>query len=438
MLGRLALSALILWVIACGAVPEGSALSGGAVPPQAPPLAAASSLPKRTLPPDDPSLKGCTADWADGFRSLPPLVDRAGVIVRAKAVSSRTTSELWGTGYRTTLRVDRALKATPASTITVIESACPIVYGGPDEWLLFLAPKLDEPSVFQVPGGVQGAFPVKAGRIAPIYQDAFLVRLYTGVDVAELERDVRQVRPLDGDAAALLRAKGWTVAGTYMVREYELPSASEFGETKLPPRFERPFHGYARISALTGLDLRPRGGHEVEEIGLFLERVPSPNAPFPPIAQLIYADRQYVAGWIQVGASEYFRLDDRTQALAATPRAAIPPTPAPNRYPGGVNVVTEYGLSKATSAYVKPLVPGAKVALAPPLRDLVTALDRTFPTEPAPARQSEGYWVLGFLIGGQYLTFDYYPDSGQLAQRDDGYAIHPDASFPALIGAPRP
>lgn len=422
-------------MIGCGAVQEGGVRSGGEFPQEAP-LAAASLPPKRTLPPEDPSLKGCMADWFEGFRSLPPLVDRAGVIVRATTVSSQTTSELWGTGYRTTLRVDRALKGTPAATITVIESACPVVHGGPSEWLLFLVPKLDEPSVFQIPGGIQGAFPVKAGRIAPIYRDALLVRMYTGVAVADLEREIGQIRPLDGDAAALLRSKGWTVAGTYTVREYELPPASDFGETKLPPRFERPFEGYARISALTGLDLRPLGGREVEEIGLLLERVPGPNAPFPPVAHLIYADRQYVGGWVRVGASDYFRLEDRTQALATTPRGAIPPTPAPNRYPGGVNVVSEYALAKASSAYVKPLVPGAKVAPAPSLRDLVSALDRTFPTETVPPRRSEGYWVVGFLLGERYVTFEYHTDTGQLVQRDDGYAVRPDASFGPLIGAP--
>jgi hypothetical protein len=435
---RIALTALVVAVAGCVALPEGGALSGGALPLEAPSPTAAAPVPKRTLPPDDPSLKGCTADWAEGFRSLPPLVDRAGLVVRATTISSRTTSELWGTGYRTTLKVDRAFKGTPPATVTILESACPVIYGGSSDWVLFLAPKLDEPSVFQTPGGVQGAFPVRAGRIAPIYQDALLVRMYTGVPVADLEREVTKIRPLDGDATALLRSKGWNVVATWMVREYELPPASEFGETKLPPRFERPFEGYARISQVTGLDLRSLGGREVEEIDLLLERSPSPSGPLPPLGHLIYADRQYVGGWVQVGASDPFRLDERIQALAATPRSALTPTPAPNRYPAGVNVVTEYGLAKAASAYVKPIVPGAKAVAAPPLKDLLAALDRTFATEPAPPRRNDGYWVVGFLIGDRYLAFVYYADTGQLVQHDDGYALHPDPNFGSLIGARTP
>lgn len=402
--------------------------------PQAAPTAAASVPPRRTLPPDDPSLKGCIADWSEGYRSLPPLVDRAAVIVRATVLSSQTTSERWGVGYRTTLRVDRVLKGAPAATITVVESACPVVYGGPSDWVLFLAPKLDDPSVLQVPGGIHGAFPLVAGRVAPIYRDAFLVRTYTGVTLAELERDIGLIRPIDGEAAALVRSKGWSVAGTYTIRTYELPAASAFGETQLPPRYERPFEGYARISALTGLDLRPFAGREVEEIGLLLERVPSPDTPFPPVAHLVYVDRRYVGGWVRVGALDYFRLEDRAEALAATPRAAVEPTPAPNRYPGGVNVVAEYGLAQATSSYVKPIVPGATVAPGPAVSDLVAALDRTLATEAVPPRRSDGFWVVGFLLGEQYVTFEYHPDTGQLVQRDDGYAIRPDASFAALIG----
>lgn len=406
----------LLSLIACG-TPGGGALSGG-----------------------EAALKGCLADWDEGFRSLPPLVDRADLIVRAKTVSSRTTAERWGVGYRTTLRVERVLKGAPVSTVTVIESVCPVLYGGPDDWLLFLAPKLDEQSVFQTPGGVQGAFPVKGGRIFPIYEDAILVRTYGGSEVAEVEREIGAIRPVDGDAAALLTRAGWTVAGKGFVRLYDLPPASEFGETKMPPRFERPFEGYALIATKTGLDLRPFGGSEIEELSFFLERLPQPDASaYPPVAHLIFAARRYVGGWVQVGASQIFRLDERAAALAAPPRAPVPPTPAPNRYPSGVNVVTEYGLANASSAYVKPLIPSiTKAVPAPPLRDLLAALDRSFATESAPPRRSDGYWIVGFVLGDRYLTFEYYADAELLVQRDDGYAIRPGAAFGRLIGAVAP
>lgn len=439
MIVRRALFAALIVVTACGVVPEGRTLSGGAAPTASgsPPLPGSPAVVQRTLPPDDPSLKGCIADWAEGFRSLPPLVDRASVIVRATAVSSQTSAERWSTGYRTTLRVDRALKGAPGKTITVIESACPAVYGGPAEWVLFLAAKLDDPAIFNVVGGIQGAFPLRGGRIAPVYRDAYLVRTYTGVPVADLEGEVARIRPLDGDAAALLHAKGWNMVGTWMVREYELPAAIDFGQTKIPPRYERPFEGYARIAAITGLDLRPFGGRTVEEIGLLLERVPASDQPWPPVARLVYVDRRYVGGWVQVGASDSFRLDDRAAALATTPKTALAPTPAPNRYPSGVNVVAEYGLAKAAWAYVKPLVPGAKAVPAPPLADLLAALDRSYPTESPPPRTTEGYWVVGFVIGDHYIPFEYHADTGQLVQRDDGYAIRVGAWFADLIGAPR-
>jgi hypothetical protein len=427
-------AAVVAFVIAlspaCG-TPDSTVLSGGEA---AAPVASAPAT--RTLPPDDPSLKGCMADWFEGYQSLPPLVDRADVIVRATALSSTTSAEMWGVGYRTTLRVDRVLKGTYATTLTVLESACPVVHGGPKDWLLFLSLKPDDPSVFQVPGGLQGAFPITAGRITPVYRDAYLVRLYTGVDAAELEREVSAIAPIDGDAAARLRTVGWTVAAKRSVQAYELRPAQEFGETRLPPRYEIPFEGYARVEAVTGLDLRPFGGKEVQEFQFLLERVATGTSPYPPIAHLIYADRRYVGGWVQVLPMQIFRLEDRAGALAATPELAREPLTRPNRYPGGVNIVAEYDLARAASAYIKPLDRTAGMA-PPPLGEVVRALDRTFPTETPPPR-GQSYWVVGFEIGGRFLAFEYYRDTGMLVQRDDGYAIRTDAAFARLIGAATP
>jgi hypothetical protein len=425
---RSALVALVFALLpACG-TPTSTVLSGGETS-----ATAAPSRVNRTLPPDDPSLKHCIADWFESYRSFPPLVDRADVIVRATALSSTTSAEMWGVGYRTTMRVDRVLKGTYATTLTVLESACPVVHGGPKDWLLFLAQKPDDPSVFQVPGGIQGAFPIAAGRIAPAYSDGYLVRLYTGVDSAELEREVRAITPIDGDAAARLRSVGWTVAAKRSVQASELRPAQEFGETRLPPRFEIPFEGYSRVAAVTGLDLRPFGGKEVQEFQFFLERLTTGTFPYPPIAHLMYADRRYIGGWVQVLPMQVFRLEDRAGALAATPELAREPLNRPNRYPGGVNVVAEYGLAGAASVYIKPL--DRTAGLAPPaLGEVVRALDRTFPTETPPSR-GQSYWVVGFEIGGRFLAFEYYRDTGMLVQRDDGYAIRLDPAFARLIGA---
>jgi hypothetical protein len=422
--------AVVAFVIAlssgCG-TPESTVLSNGEA---AAPVASAPAT--RTLPPDDPSLRGCMADWFEGYQSLPPLVDRADVIVRATALSSTTSAEMWGVGYRTTLRVDRVLKGTPATTLTVLESACPVVHGGPKDWLLFLSPKPDDPSVFQVPGGLQGAFPIAAGRITPVYSDAYLVRLYTGVNAAELEREVSAIAPIDGDAAARLRSVGWTLAAKRSVQAYELRPAQEFGETRLPPRYEIPFEGYARVAAVTGLDLRPFGGREIEEFQFLLERLTTGSFPYPPIAHLIYADRRYVGGWVQIDATQVFRLADRAAALAATPQPVREPI-WPNRYPGGVNVVTEYGLARASSVYTKPIDRSSSVP-QPPLSEVVRALDRIFATETPPAR-GQSYWPIGFVIGENRVVFEYYPDAGLLVQREDGYAIRPDTTFARLIGA---
>ena len=428
---RSALVALVFALFpACG-TPAGTVLSGGEVSATAP-----SSRATRTLPPDDPSLKHCIADWFEGYRSLPPLIDRADVIVRATALSSTTSTEMWGVGYRTTLRVDRVLKGTYATTLKVLESACPVVHGGPKDWLLFLSSKPDDPSVFQIPGGIQGAFPITAGRIAPVYSDAYLVRMYTGVDPAELEREITAIAPIDGDAAARLRSAGWMVAAKKSVQAYELRPAQEFGETRLPPRYEIPFEGYARVAAVTGLDLRPFGGKEIQEFQFFLERLTTGTLPYPPIAHLIYADRRYVGGWVQVLPMQAFRLDDRAGALAATPEPAREPLTHPNRYPGGVNVVAEYGLARAASVYIKPL--DRTAGLAPPaLGEVVRALDRTFPTETPPPR-GQTYWVVGFEIGERFVAFEYYRDTGMLVQRDDGYAIRLDPAFARLIGAASP
>jgi hypothetical protein len=431
LLVRPALAIFVLAVFSACGTPESSVLSGtDATAP------GALSHTTRTLPPDDPTLKGCMADWFEGYQSLPPLVDRADVIVRATALSSTTSAEMWGVGYRTTLRVDRVLKGSPATTLTVLESACPVVHGGPKDWLLFLSLKPDDPSVFQVPGGLQGAFPIIAGRIAPVYRDAYLVRLYTGVNSAELEREISAIAPIDSDAAARLRALGWTVAEKRSVRAYELRPAQEFGETRLPPRYEIPFEGYARVAAVTGIDLRPFGGREIQEFEFFLERLNTGSPPFPPIAHLVYVDRRYVGGWVRVIATQIFRLEDRAGALAATPQLPVGPMTPPNRYPGGVNVVAEYGLAGAASVYTKSPERGAgAVPPSPPaLSDVVRALDRTFATEGPPPR-ANAYWVIGFDIGDHRVVFEYYPDTGLLVQRDDGYAIRVDAAFARLIGA---
>lgn len=417
---------LIALFPACG-TREGTVLSGGEA---AAPVASAPAT--RTLPPDDPSLRGCMADWFEGYQSLPPLVDRADVIVRATALSSTTSAEMWGVGYRTTLRVDRVLKGGPATTLTVLESACPVVHGGPKDWLLFLSQKPDDPSVFQVPGGLQGAFPIVGGRIKPIYSDGYLVRLYTGVDAAELERDVSAITPIDGDGAARLRSAGWKVAEKRKVQAYELRAASEFGETRLPPRYEIPFEGYARVAAVTGLDLRPFGGKEIEEMEFFLERLNTGTFPYPLIAHLMFADRRYVGGWVQVDATQVFRIEDRAVALAATPQPVREPI-WPNRYPAGVNVVAEYGLARASSVYTKP-IDRTVSAPQPALSDVVRALDRTFATETPPAR-GQLYWPVGFVLGEDRVVFEYYPATGLLVQREDGYAIRTDAAFARLIGA---
>lgn len=429
-LARLSPLVVAFALLAACATTEGTVLSGGR------PSSTGSLPPARTLPPEDPALQGCSADW-EGFRSLAPLVDRADLIVRARTTSSSTTSEKWGTGYRTTLRVDAVLKGSSAPTISVVESACPVVYGGPADWVLFLSPKPDDAAVYQVPGGIQGAFPITSGRVAPVYRDALLVRTYTDVPVQELERDISAIAPIDADALARLRSDGWSVAGKLAVRTSDLPAASDFGETKIPPRFERPFAGYARIASVTGLDLRPFAGTEYEELAFYLERLPSATTQ-PPIGHLVYVDRAYVGGWIQVGAEQVFRLDDRARAIAASPRPFTAPTPAPNRYPTGVNVVAEYGLANASAAYVKPLVSGARTPPPQPsVRDLVALLDRTYPTEAAPPRRMEGYWVVGFVLGERYLPFEYHPDSGLLVQRDDGYAIRPPPGLGRLVGAAR-
>ena len=109
---RPAVVALVIVLFSGCGTAESTVLSGSEA---AAPVASAPAT--RTLPPDDRSLKGCMADWFEGYQSLPPLVDRADVIVRATALSSTTSAEMWGVGYRTTLRVDRVLKGTPATTL---------------------------------------------------------------------------------------------------------------------------------------------------------------------------------------------------------------------------------------------------------------------------------------------------------------------------------
>ena len=434
-LRRLWFGVFLMVAMACGSHTDGGVLAGGGVASNSPAPAS------RTLPPEDPTLRGCMADWVEGFRSLAPMVDRADLIVGARVVSTAATPERGGlTGYRTSLNITRTLKGATTSRVTVIETACPVVYGGPSEWVLFLTPKLDDTSAMNVIGGIQGAFPVRAGRVTPVYRDADVVRSYTGADVTELERDIAAITPLDAHAVSRLRAAGWTVAGKQWVQTYEVAAAASFGETKLPPRYELPFDGYARVSATTGLDLRPYGGREVEQLVFYLEHGPGgPGLPLPLTAWMLYVDRSFIGGWVQSGWTDIFRIDDRAKALAAPPAPPGPPAPTPavNRYPTGVNVVREYGLAGARSAYVKPLTRDAqRPPDSPSVASLVAVLDRTLATEPAPPRR-DVYWVIGFELADAILPFEFYPDDGLLVQRDDGYAIRPGPDLARLVGAAR-
>ena len=184
-----------------------------------------------------------------------------------------------------------------------------------------------------------------------------------------------------------------------------------------------------RVVTTTGFDLRPYAGHEVEQIALWVER--SPNDGLAPVARLMYVDRRFVGGWVQLDAgtpARRPRRSARSQPASARGAYAEPLSRRGERRRGIWPCSRQNRVREAPRSECEAIA-------APALVDLVRVLDRSYPTASAPPRR-DGHWVVGFRIDDTPLVFESFTDEGLLVRRDDGYVIHPGAEFARLIGVP--
>lgn len=192
---RLAAIALALLVSACGGAVGGTAAGGRSNAPA-------------TVRPTTAATRDCTVSWVDHFKTMPDLVAKAEVIVRAVAVSQDTTQlkafaagsvVSWRDARRTTFRVVDTLKGSAPAEMRVLEDVCQNLEVKPgEEWLLFTH-RWDNTygpdgggEHFVTDGGPQGQFRFAAGKvIGPFYVFADVVHSYEGASIDEVMRDVR-------------------------------------------------------------------------------------------------------------------------------------------------------------------------------------------------------------------------------------------------------
>ena len=153
------------------------------------------------------TTRDCTVSWVDHFTTLPDLVAKAEVIVRAIALEQDTAQLTPGFGAqptrdarRTTFRVVETLKGTITGRIRVLEDVCPnLDVRAGDEWLLFAYRwdssghgPADGGEHFITRGGPQGQFRFTGDKVSgPFFTFAGVVHSYEGASIDEVLRDVR-------------------------------------------------------------------------------------------------------------------------------------------------------------------------------------------------------------------------------------------------------
>ena len=153
------------------------------------------------------TTRDCTVSWVDHFTTLPELVAKAEVIVRAIALEQDTAQLTPGFGAqptrdarRTTFRVVETLKGSVTGPMRVLEDVCPnLDVRAGDEWLLFAYHwdssghgPADGGEHFVTRGGPQGQFRFTGGKVSgPFFTFAGVVHSYEGASIDEVLRDVR-------------------------------------------------------------------------------------------------------------------------------------------------------------------------------------------------------------------------------------------------------
>ena len=403
---------------------------------RADPTTLASGAVKTEGPRPSGVVRYCHADYFTQYTRLETLVDGADLIVTGLVTDVRSTRETYGEVRRITLRTTWTRKASNApATVTIVESPCPamdLLVG--DEVTTFLHPFWSDSTpraagLYAPLGGPQSVFVARNGTIASPdrSEEAKVVAAYAGRRTADLQADVSRIPPADGDARALFQRYGWRVLDTFTIQELTIPFDFE-----APGRayFDAPFATYSTASAAIGMDLRSFARKDAALLQLTLERERTDRGPTPPIGQAIIVDRQVVGAWVTVYPQrDVFALSGRDAALATPPGVAPSRTPAPNRFPNGVNLARAYQLATADSVKLQRN-DGRSVATT--VAEVAATLDVLLPTISAvpPAR---GQWMAIFSYGRVFEPFEYDVATNMLSHHVDGFSVQAPERFQRLI-----
>jgi len=408
------------------------------------------------------SLDTCRPEPGMSWQSLPPMVDRAEVIVRG-TVTHLGSIDIAGNSVRTiALRSTEILKGTAGAEITIVEYRCRFfdVREG-DEWITFLSAYATSFSPPYAPahtaavagayltlGGPEATFAVRSGTIARTgsldEMPAQVLRSYEAKPAAQLLKDIRAIRPVDGDVRDLFARFGWAPRATLYAGELTLPPTIGFQNMGLlapgtPTKVPHNFDEFASVSAEAGLDFRQYASKPGELIQILLERDWDGAGRFPPLGHAVLVDRHIVGAWVHIAPQgDLYPITQRDAAIAAPSHDPPAPTPIPNRFPQGVNMIRDHGLRETSSLAVKtPALTGGQTQDLAIIRPIVEALDVMLPTQAVPALTSGQPMSILIWAGDRYFSLEYWADLDLLVNRNFGYAVQPPRHAIELLEAIR-
>ena len=371
--------------------------------------------------------------FAGGGASLPAIVDRADVIVLATVIKNEAVTAgtgQWSIGdvdaHRVTFKTTATAKGSVSSQFVVFDGPCRFMAARTgDVFVLFLDSAARPDGSLVIVGTSRGA--LKMTDVA--------------AGSAQLAA-VRAIRPLDGDARALLERFGWKVTGKHVVDEFAMSRTAELGLAgreirAVGSRLAEPFDRYAVLSADAGLNPRPFAGQPVELLSFFLETAPREYIDGSILGHALIADRHIVGAWVSVWPEHgSFSVKDRAAALAAPKSGIVPRFPPVNRVPQGVNIARAYDLNSArVIAYKSGAGLNGEITDAARISAFAESLDELLPTAQAlldRAQPPTRFWI-HFAFTDANFSIEYESTTGTASVLMDGFAVKAPARFAALV-----
>jgi hypothetical protein len=369
-----------------------------------------------------------SAPGTPGEGSVSVLVDRAELIVSVTVTKAERTYA----GYRDrvgarqlTLRTLETLKGTaPGAEFVVDDGPCPMLVASEGETFVAFLTNW----TYWGPG------------LRPIGLPVSALRPTSTRTLAQIVSAVRAIRPIDGDVRALFARHGWTAGPIESSGEFDLPPLAEFAVSReisgAAPALMGSLDRYVALASDIGLDMRTAAGKHVALLSFWLEGKKE-YSQGAPTGHALILDRSIVAAWVRtIPQGGPFSLRDRAGALASNGDGA--PFPPANRFPGGINVASAYGLAKATSlAYKSGAGRNGDITDLARVREFAAALDTTLSTSQARSDRNgtPTTYYLHFRVGSGHVSFEYDSATGLLTSMYDGFAVMPSPAFAALVAA---